>query len=158
MSGSLTHSPADVIRNLIIDLGDGTAHGSGSTPVGDWPVYVGQEPNSPDSLITCYDTAGETQGKTQIDGQVQERYGVQIRVRDANFHDGQKKAREIAVALDPVTLTSVEVGEDAGTGGDTYLVMNVTRRSGPLSLGKNVTTSKLNLFTINVVVALQQVT
>ncbi len=154
MSGSLTHSPADVVRNLIMDLGDGTAPSAGE----DWPVYVGQEPDRPDSVITCYDTAGEMQGKTMIDGEVQERYGVQIKVRDADFHDGQKKAREIAVALDPVTLRSVEVGTDAGTGGDTYLVMEMTRRSGPLSLGKDVTTSKMNLFTINFVVAMQQVT
>ncbi|KKN23035.1 hypothetical protein LCGC14_0909060 [marine sediment metagenome] len=154
MSGSLAHSPADILRNLIIDLGDG------STPSDDsaWPVYVGQEPNSPDSLITCYDTAGEIQGKTHIDGEVQERYGVQIRVRDASFPNGQKKAREIAVALDVVALNAVVVSDVVGTGDDTYLVYAVTRRSGPLSLGKATPTSKMNLFTINVVVALRQTT
>lgn len=154
MSGSLTHAPSDVIRNLIIDLAEGTAPSAG----GAWPIYVGQEPNSPDNVVTVYDTAGEIQGKAHVSGEVQERYGVQIRVRAANFHTGQNKARAIAVALDAVSATSVEVGTDAGTGGETYLAYAVTRRSGPLSLGKNVTTSKLNVFTINVVAALRQTT
>ncbi len=152
MSGSLTHSPADVIRNLIIDLGDGTA----PSDAGAWPVYVGSEPNAPDNLITCYDTAGEIQGHSQIDGEVQEDYGVQIRVRGDDFHGGQAKARAIAVALDAATLKVVRVGDVAGTGDETYIVMSATRRSGPLSLGKDVTTSKLNVFTINYTVAMQQ--
>lgn len=153
VSGTLTHAPADVIRNLIIDLGDGTAPSDASA----WPVYVATEPNAPDNVITITDTTPVIQGHSQINGEVQENYGVQIRLRANDFHEGQEKARAIAVALDAATLKTVRVGDVAGTGDESYTVMSVTRISGPLSLGKNVTTSKLNVFTINYTVAMQQV-
>ena len=153
MSGTLVHSPADVIRTLLIDLGLGTA----PSDEGTWPIYVGQEPDSPDSVITVYDTAGLLQGRTMPDGEMQEKHGFQVRVRDANHYQGYEKAREIAVALDEsVSLDGVSVGDDAGTGKQAYIVYAVSRRGGVLSLGKDVQRTKLNLFTINAVVALRQ--
>ncbi len=152
MSGSLEHSPEDIIRNLIIDLGHGTAPSAG----GSWPVKVAQEPNEPDSVITVYGTAGVLQGKFQIDGEVQEHYGIQIRVRDARHYSGYGKANDIAVGLDAVLNQVVEVGTDAGTGGSTnYTVYAVSRRSGPLAIGTEPE-SKRRIFTINVVCAIRQ--
>ena len=154
MSGTLTHSPADVVRNLLIDLGLGTAPADG----GAWPVYVAQEPNSPDSVITVYDTSGILDGRFMVSGEVQENHGFQVRVRCANTWRGYEKAQEIAVALDESTsLKTVSVGDDAGTGDQTYTVYAVSRKGGVISLGKDTPRTKLNLFTINAVVSLRQI-
>ena len=155
MSGALAHSPADVVRNLLVDLGLGTT----PSDAGSWPVYAAQEPNTPDSVITIYDTAGRKNGRTQVDGEVQEHHGIQIRVRDANHQDGYAKARAIAVALDEqVAAQGVVVDDIVGTGQTTYVVWNVSRTTDVLSLGKETPTSKRNLFTINAVAALRQLT
>lgn len=155
MSGSLAHSPADVIRHLLIGLGLGTNPADGEA----WPVYVSSEPDRPDSVITTYDTSGRLNGRTQVDGEVQEHHGIQIRVRDANPAAGFKKANEIAIALDEtVYLDTVAIEDVVGTGVSRYLVWNVSRVSGIFSLGKDVETSKRNLFTINAVVSLRRTT
>lgn len=155
MSGNLFHSPADIIRTLLIDLGMATAPSAG----GDWPAYVAQEPDTPDSVITVYDTAGTTGGRLQTSGETVEQHGFQVRVRDANHFEGYEKARAIAVALDEsVANAVVSVGDDVGTGSDTYIVYAVTRKGGIISLGKESPASKRSIFTINAVVALRQET
>lgn len=152
MSGSIEHSPEDIIRNLIIDLGHGTAPSAD----GSWPVFTAQEPNTPDSVITVYGAAGLLEGKLQPNGEVQEHYGIQIRIRDVRHYGGYAKANDIAVGLDPVLNRVVEVGTDAGTGGSTnYIVYAVSRRSGPLAIGTEPE-SKRRIFTINVVCAIRQ--
>lgn len=147
MSGSLTHSPADIIRKLLIDEGQGTTPSDGSA----WPVYFSQEPDKPDSVITVYDTVGIKNGRHQIDGEVQEHHGFLVRIRAATARAGFTKARAIAVALDEsVRRDSVTVESS------NYKVYSVTRISGPLSLGKDVPTSNNDLFTINAVAAIRQ--
>lgn len=152
MSGPLDHSAADIIRNLLIDLGHGTA----PSDAGAWPVYVSVMPNSPDSTIVVIDQTGELQGKLHPISRVVEREGVQILVRDAQHFDGHNKADNIAKGLDAVSQVGVRVGDVAGTGDATYTVHAVTRRSGPIALGKETPNSKRNLWSINVVSALRQ--
>jgi hypothetical protein len=155
MSGTLAHSPADVVRALLIDLGLGTAPADADA----WPIYVGQEPDSPDKVITVYDTSGVLQGRFMIDGEIQENHGFQVRVRASNHYDGYEKARAIAVALDEsVSLETVSVGDDVGTGDETYTVYAISRKGGVISLGKDTPRTKLNLFTINAVASLRQIT
>jgi len=149
MSGALKHSPSDVIQQLLIDLGQGTAVADS----GAWPVYASQTPDTPDSCITVVDTAGQKQGRMMVDGEVQEFPGVQVMVRCANPVTGWTKARAITVALDEgVTNTGVTID------GSVYVVYNVSRSSGPLSLGKDAPNSKRNLFSINATVTLRQTT
>ena len=146
MSGSLAHSPAMILRQALVDLALGTA----PADAGNWPVYVSQEPDSPDSVITVYDTAGVKDGRDQVSGRVYEHYGAQVRVRDANHAEGYAKAQTVAVALDEsLRLRVVTVS------GSRYVVYGVTRTGTVLSLGKDVATSKRNLFTFNVLVALR---
>ncbi len=152
MSGTLAHSPADVVRHLLVDLGGGVL-GGGAVPWtgGAWPIYVSSEPDDPDSVITIFDTAGITQGRI-FQGEIQEHQGFQVRVRDANHVDGYTKANALAVLLDEssdrvnVTFASTN-----------YFVHAITRTTGVLVLGKNVPIDKRNVFTINAIVALRQV-
>jgi hypothetical protein len=74
MSGSLDHFPADIIRQLLIDLGVGL----GVTAT-DWPAFSQKEPDSPDNVITVFDTMGRDLGRTNPDMVRSERYGIQVR-------------------------------------------------------------------------------
>lgn len=149
MSGALTHSPADVIQQLLIDLEQGTA----VADAGAWPVYASRMPDTPDSCICVRDTGGTKQGRMMVDGEVQEFPGVQVMVRCASPVAGWTKARAVAVAIDEeVDLPSVTIGSSV------YLVYNVSRSSGPLALGKDAPNSKRNLFSINALVTLRQTT
>ena len=93
MSGLLAHSPAAIVRQLLIDLAIGSEAAS-------WPVYATSEPDEPDACLTVYDTAGRLQGRTHPDGEVQGLDGVMIRVRAADAESGWAKANAVAIALD----------------------------------------------------------
>jgi len=147
MSGALNHSPADIVRYLLIDLSQGTLPSDSDS----WPIHVAREPDTPDSVITVFDTSGRLDGRAQVSGEMLEHYGIQVRVRDTNPVEGFAKAQDIAIALDQTAY------QDTITiNSDTYLVHAVSRTGGILGLGKETPTSKRNLFTINAVVELRQ--
>ncbi len=142
MSGALTHSPADVVRQLLIDMDLAEA----STPLSppSWSVYVGAEPDTPDSAVTIYDTEGRIAGFTNPDGEAQEYHGIQVRVRAPDYASGSERARAIAVGFDE------EVNRDNVTiGAVNYCVCSVTRTSDVISLGMDKPASRRQLFTIN---------
>lgn len=148
MSGSLTNSPQYIIRQLLVDLAVGTNYSLG----GSWPVYDGSEPDTPDNCITVYGTDPEIQGHNLTDGEVTEQYGFQVRIRSVTNETGGSKAREIAQALDKnVNLTAVTISPSS------YVVVAVTRGSGPIPLGKEPSTKRY-LHTINCKASIRQVT
>jgi hypothetical protein len=151
VSGNLDHSPDDIIRNLIIDLGDGTAPDDAAA----WPVYCRREPDTPENVITVYQAANVLQGKLQT-GEAVEHYGAQVRVRAKDYYTGWDKIQNIAASLDGVTPREVEVGDVAGTGSATYTVYAVTRRSGPTHIRDPKQPHQLNLFTFNTIAAIRQ--
>lgn len=147
MPGTLTHSPAEIFQQLLVDLSLGVIPPTSS----DWGVYATQEPDTPDKVITCYDTTGIHQGRTMADGEVQERYGTQIRVRSPNHNAGFVKANAILIVLDQsVNYTTVTVGST------NYIVYSVSRGATINYLGKRVPTSKRDIFTVNVTTVLKQ--
>ena len=151
MSGLLDHSPADIIRYLLINLGHGCDPEVGTNP-GEWPIYVSMEPSSPDDVITVFGTTSVHQGRTQVDGEVQEREGIQIRVRCTNYPDGYEKIEQISIALDE-DLYGTGVTIDNAT----YLVHAWSRTSGPIELGKQVPQTKRELFTLNGTITVKQI-
>lgn len=154
MSGALNHSPADIIRKLLVDLSVGSLPSLSTTF---WPIYVARTPDTPDSVITITDVESVKNGRVMVNGEVQEHHGIQIAVRDPDFRIGYDKAREVAITLDEtVYLNLVSMDDSTGTGTSTYLVQSASRVGGVISAGKDVATSKRNLFTINAVVSLRQ--
>lgn len=162
MAGLLQHSPADVVRRMLIDLSLGTD--PDARPVGAWPVYASGEPGAgkpvgtastaktgvPDSIITVYDTLGRQNGRIQFSGEIQEHHGFQVRVRAAGHSAGYAKARAIADGLDKsVYLRTVAIGASR------YLVYAVTRTGDVLALGKEPTSGR-RIFTINALVTVRQ--
>ncbi len=154
MTGSLSHSQADIIAQLLIDL----AFGTDPTIDGTWPIYVTEEPDNPDNVITVYDTVGTSDGRTQFDGEQQIHHGVQVRVRSTTHHPGYDKANDIAVGLDETILRdTVGVASVFGTGTAQYFVDSVSRKGDVISLGRESPNSKRTIFTINATVALREV-
>lgn len=146
------HSPADILRYLIIDLGLGTL----PTSNGNWPVYTSDEPTSPDSCITTYDTTGRDGGRIMYTGEREEYPGVQVRIRGKDHTTAFVKAQAVAETLDKGTnnlgLRLVTVTIDAAS----YLVYCVIRTGSVQHLGKESPTSKRKLFVINCLIRLER--
>lgn len=109
MSDVLTHSPADVLAQMMVDLGLGT-----DPPDEDaWPVYATKEPNLPDQVMTVFDALGTSYGYSSNDGYHYHKEGVQVRARATTPKDGYTKlafivgylnknalAKQVTVTLD----------------------------------------------------------
>lgn len=144
MSGTLTHSPAQILRKLLIDLGL-------AETTGDWTCYFSVAPDSPDKAVITFDTEGRVQGRTHVDGETQLAHGVQIQVRGTPAHEiGYARAMVIAVGLDGFSRATVTINAVS------YLVQAVTRTSDVISLGIG-DASRRRLFTINAVMSVRQV-
>ena len=148
MTGSLTHSPGDVIRHMLIDLGLGTLPSGDST----WPIFCPSEPDSPDSVITVRTTGGRDGGRFQTDGERQGHPGIQIRVRSHRPDTGWEKANAVAVALDAIANQTVPISDN------TYTVYAVTIKGNVIPIGPDSSKSERFLFAINATVSLRDTT
>lgn len=148
MSGALTHPPSKVIQQLLVDLGLATLPAAD----GSWPVTASQEEDKPDSVLTVFDTSGVPDGRTMIDGVMQEHYGFQVKIRAARFQTGYTKASAIQNAIDSsVRNTSVTVDSSV------YAIATITRTGSIIHVGTEPTSSR-NMFTINATVSMRQTT
>jgi hypothetical protein len=137
---SVDKGGADPVRETIIAIELGTDPDRNRP----WPVYVNEMPEEPDNCIVVLDTDGILNGRFQVDGQVQEQFGIQITVRSPDFSTGRNKARELAIALDEDVYDQSVVVE-----GSTYLVHALSRKSSVLPIGRESENSQRQLFTIN---------
>lgn len=134
------HSPADVLRWAMISYGIVT------DPVLEtaWPCFTSIEPNTPDRVVTTFDTTGYLQARVQIAGDQIEKYGVQIRIRASSHEDGWAKGSAIIALLDrDIRRQSVTIG------GSTYCIQSVHRKSSLIEIGKELQITKRHLWTIN---------
>jgi hypothetical protein len=138
LPGTLSHSPANILRRALVQLGHGA-----DPPTGPWPCYCPVEPDRPDNVLTVQDTAGTDDGRTMIDGARQGFRGVQVRVRASDNLVGSAKAEALAVALDQLYDVLVTMGTTS------YRLHAVTRTSDPLALGTDTPRSRRWLFTVN---------
>jgi hypothetical protein len=146
MTSALTHSPADVVRWLLINLGLGT------DPAADglWPIHATNEPDWPDNMLTLYDTDPSIDGRIQQTGEITEHRGVQVQVRGVDHPTAWAKVEAVRATMDETVNKHLVIVESSA-----YIVYAITRRSGPLALGRESATNRF-LFTINVAVALRQ--
>jgi len=145
MSGSLDHSPDQILRELLINLGGGTDPDDS----GSWPIYAVREPETPDNVITITGTTGYLKARV-MSGYVYEHPGAQIRIRAYDQSAAYVKANALAVLIDAIALKTVTLDSS------TYVVFNVKRTGPILNVGKEVPQSKRHVYTINVVVNLRQ--
>lgn len=110
MAGSLLHSPADVIRHLMVARGYGTLPSSN----GAWPISVDKENKGAESTITVYNDEGIDRGRIMIDGHRPNLEGYQIRFRSTDPKAAWLKARAVAVAMDALYLVTVPINDEGG--------------------------------------------
>lgn len=147
MPGALANSPAEIVRQILIDLGHAVLKSSGS----DWPAFVNNLPNRPDNAISVNDTEGVVATRLQRTGEVQTREGFQIIVRAQTHTLGWQKANDIVVGLAKnVALRQVTVGT---TG---YTVWSISGIGNVLSLGSGDDDTKREFFSINGLMTVKQ--
>jgi hypothetical protein len=165
MPGLLLHSPAEIVRNLLVARGwaygssttdwakgpDGKTVKYSSSPSKAWPAFFAGEPDTPDSCITVYDTTGNRQGRLQH-GEMQENQGIQVRVRSASQGAGYVKAQQLAIHLDENVLYANEVA----IGSSLYAIYSINRSGNVLDIGKEGQLSNRRVFTINATVRVRQ--
>lgn len=146
----LMHSPADVCRWALIRVGVGTD--PTASPLGSWPIYASKEPDAPDNVITLYDTAGQDDGRSMVDGELQEHYGIQVRFRAQDEPTGRQKAEAVRKAMaESIYYTNLAVGAYR------YLVHCFGPIGNVIGLGEDLRSSKRRLFTVNAMVSLRRV-
>jgi hypothetical protein len=147
---NLTHSPARVIRQLLVDINQAINPNNSSTS---WQATAHNELDTPDNVITVGNTAGILQGDSQLTGEQYEAYGVQIRLRATDEDIGWAKAKAIVTALEGVNRRGVVVSDTPSV---TYCVHGVIRSGGILATGYDVPASKRKLLFLNVLAQIEQ--
>jgi len=145
MSGTLSHSVGEVVQFLLVDLGICPMGGT----TGDYQIFHDNLPDFPDRAVRVTDTTGITKGRTQVDGIIQEHYGITLTIRSDGVN-GADKAREINDAFDQQVLRTLVTINDF-----TYLVQAITRAGNVISLGTELTTTR-RLYSINALVDVRQ--
>lgn len=149
----LNHTPDQVLRQLLIDLGVGVMGGK----QGDWPIFCTEEPETPDECITLYWGAGQLDGLFQINGETQEHYGIQVRVRGKGYQSAYDKVKSVMLELEQhVMMTTVTVPLVDAVAAGTYVAECCTRASGPLYLGTERDNAERDVFTINYLATITQ--
>lgn len=122
MANELLHSPADVVRQLVLDLGLGTD--PDDEPGEDWPVFAHSLPDLPDAAMAVTDTAGRDHGSSQLTGELFTAYGWQLRVRGVTHAGGAwQKADECRRSLsERCTQRVVTLANLTGTDTTDYTV------------------------------------
>lgn len=119
-------SPAHVIRQLLVDLGEGYMPPTGSG----WPAYVNSLPLEGDKAIVVYNMNGRFEGRYMSDGHTVEHPQVQISVRGNDDTEALEKLGQIMETIDGVVRQTVTID------GYGYLVQGIHRRTGILAFGE----------------------
>lgn len=85
-----SNAPTVDVKDLLVAAGIGAFGGTAN-----WAIYIGSEPDTPNNVITLYDTPGTAPNpKFRLD---EPRF--QVRVRSHNYNDGFQKAIEVSAQL-----------------------------------------------------------
>lgn len=147
MSGQLAHTPADIIRRVLIELGIGA-----DPPAVPWPVYSPTLPSTPDNCMATKNTTPVDGGRDMVTSDRQEAHGVQLTVRATTEAVGYAKAQAAGLAMDK-QMNGYAITIDAAT----YHVFTVEKAGGVLPLGKEQNSSRF-LYTVNCLVYVRQIT
>ena len=148
---NLAFAPAAIVRQLLVDLGLGFNPVGGDQATLDWSCFYGQEPDRPDECITVFTTEGQDDGRSMMDGEIWHHYGIQIRLRARDERTGYAKLSGIRKTLSQgVYRRQVTVGPNV------FQIQCGAKFSSVLPLGKDISTSKRQLFTLNLIAWIDQ--
>jgi hypothetical protein len=137
----ITHSPAEIMAQLLVDLGMATGPGGS----GSWPVFKTGITDKPDDCIAVTDTAGIDDGAFLGPGATTEQhYGVQIMVRAATHPRCWVKTEAIRQAL-----RAMDNMKTVWIGAASYTLPAVCRLAPPTVIGKDRPDSTRVLMSLN---------
>lgn len=149
---ALQDSPTEVVRQLLIQRSQ--ASDPDVSPLGDWPIYQTDEPDVPDNLLVVQATTGTNDGRDMVDGELNQHYGIQFKIRGTDDRVGGAKAYALRDWLArSVYQASVTITDSNGT--RNYVVWCFAKIGQVLELGTDAPSSKRWLYTINAVFPLQ---
>jgi len=143
----LRHSPSDIIRHLLVNIGVGSLPSDNL----EWPIYDSLENDSPDNAITIYCSSGVPMGRQQTNGVIPQQYGVQFRIRANSTVFGYRKASEIEATIDTVVLNNTVTVDS-----ETYVVKCINRKGTVISLGAESPQTKRTIYTLNALATLER--
>lgn len=152
MSGNLDHSPARIVKQLLLDLTLGTE----VTADDEWPVFLEMMPDAEDTdtvpanVITVYTTAATMLDRHMVDGEYAEYHGIQFIIRSTNRSVGYAKAKAILESMDKSILRT-----NATIGASTYKVWCMNRSSDVIHLGAESETRRRR-FSLNYTMTVEQ--
>lgn len=153
MTGILNHTPAQVVRQAIIDLVLGTEPSDGLA----WPVHDSALGDEPDDALCVFDTEGRQHGRYQTSGTTPEHYGFSLMSRSLNIVDGYVKLKRIMEAFDTqINRTEVTLAADASAGiyETLYRINSISRTGAVRRAGRD---GRRWLHAINFLVSLELV-
>lgn len=164
MSIPFKHSPAEVVRQTLIDFKQGVAGvwSQGNYTGLPWPIFTDVEPPLPDNLLIVTDTTPVSDGRSMVGGESYQHWGFQIKVRGVNKPTAFMKADALRVFLNEdvyahlVTLTNHQPGQPP-QGPSTYTLYCFAQVN-LLRLGLETQNSKRFLYTINGLVTIDPLT
>jgi hypothetical protein len=138
MSGILYHSPAEIIAQLMVDLGLADFEDPDLEPLTGWTVFPLHLPESPDQAIQVKDTHGRLHRRAHVTGIMGEHYGLQLLARSAQDPaTPYLKMKAILHFFDTEVNRELVTLEDSDGVEQTYRVNAITRTSMPLPAGKD---------------------
>lgn len=149
MADLLDHSVADIVAQLLVDLG--VAVSAGTNSVSQWEAHVNREVDKPDEAITVYDTEGRSDGRVMVTGALQSHPAIQVRVRARDHETAHARAKAIADKFDTVVYHNTVTLDSTQ-----YCVQSISRTSSFSFAGTDAPTSKRVIFTINAYVTVRQ--
>ena len=148
MPQTLTHSPAQIIRKLLLDQGLASSSG-------DWQCFYGKEPNSPDNVLSVFGTAGKGFGSAMVNGELMGHEGFQIRVRGKDYRTAFRRADKIQTELAEVVYQQVVTIEEDSVIYQ-YLIAAIGGVGDVLDNGADDTPASRHVFTINCTASIEE--
>ncbi len=143
----LTHSPAQIVAKLLVDLG--VATGPGGTAL--WGAFTSTLPDRPDNVIAVKNTTGVDESDLLVTvGGTDQHYGVQIMVRAVDEPTCWLKADAVRQALRGVLQRGVSIDSSR------YIVPAVASLSPPIGAGMDRPASNRVMYTLNPTLAITQ--
>lgn len=155
MTGMLYHTPAEIIAQLIEDLGHATQQGTGTGSAwGEWTVFPMHLPDVPEQAILVKDTTGILFGRMQPTGVKGEHYGVQLLARSSQDPGTPyKKLRQIVYSFNTaVKRNSVTLYDSDNAVDRVYRVNGITQRTPVLGVGNE---GRRMFYSVNVTASIE---
>ena len=158
--GQMTDSPAAVIAQALIDKG--VAYDPSGT-ASSWQISVDSSLDSPDDALEVHNTDPMFQARNQITGNMEGFHAFQLTVRSVDPEKAWTMANRIARDFDllpsqnseSINYTNPTVVHQDSTSSN-YSIGAVTRKSGPMYVGHDMSSSRRTIYTINAIVPILQ--